>query len=98
MRKGGFLATVAIERGKMGLIDGPAGALHYASAQRPRGLAGHDVQINPADPHYPWMETGVIDYGISEAALLSDRLWTLPRVGIAPDPGPGLENHLFELT
>jgi hypothetical protein len=50
----------------MSLIDGPAGALHYASAQRPRGLAGYDVQINPADPYSPWMETGIIDYGISE--------------------------------
>jgi hypothetical protein len=79
LRKGGFLATVAIERGKMGLIDGPVGALYYASAQRPRGLAGHDVQINPADPHYPWMETGVIDYGISE--LLFYRIGYGPRLG-----------------
>jgi hypothetical protein len=31
----------------MGLIEGPVGALRYASAQRPRRLAGHDVQINP---------------------------------------------------
>ena len=49
----------------MGLIEGPVGALGYASAQRPRRLAGHDVQINPGC-HYPWMETGIIDYGISE--------------------------------
>jgi hypothetical protein len=46
----------------MGLIEGPVGALGYASAQRPRRLAGHDVQINPGC-HYPWMETGIIDYG-----------------------------------
>ena len=31
----------------MGLIEGPVGALRYASAQRPRRLAGHDVEINP---------------------------------------------------
>jgi hypothetical protein len=46
----------------MGLIEGPVGALRYASAQRPRGLAGYGVQINPGcGPSFPgWKQASLI--------------------------------------
>jgi hypothetical protein len=47
----------------MGLIEGPVGALRCASAQRPGVLlVTTSKSTRPAGPHYPWMETGIIDY------------------------------------